>query len=135
MCLHVDAKKTEAFKQVGKRKIPLQKVLNFSLDTGLTTWIMDSPVEAGWLKAENPIDRIKIKSGRPNKTTIDGGAIHAYSSKEDLKGISNEVVKCWAYAEDFIACDSNSELTFKKIWIPIEEVERIERKHRRRNKK
>jgi hypothetical protein len=136
MCLNVDLKKTENFKQVGKRKVPLQKALIVHDDGRVTTPYQGTEIEAGWLRAPDALDRITLKNFRKLEYAgeIKGGAIHAYTAKADCSNSPYEVVKCWAYAEDFIATDGRNEMTFKKIWLPIEEIERITKKAIRRKR-
>lgn len=137
MCLEVNKNKTNKFKQVGKRKITVYKAVKEEYRTtadkykftvyddiiGLKTPFKSQKVEAGWLKAET---KAKIVLKETNQ--ISCGAIHCMlepKSNSRWRLQKYKFLKCVAYAEDFIAYGNDGDVAFKKIYIPLEEYERV----------
>lgn len=131
MCLSVNVEKTKKFSRKGKVKIKIKKQVRINDELILTPYRYTA-IEAGWLKAEFPIERVTVKNGYASASRIEGGAIHAYIGDDKLSP-AYETLDCWAYAEDYIA-SGNVDICFKKIWIPIEEIERLEKKLARRKR-
>lgn len=142
MCLLVEKDVTNKFLRnpIGPKKITMVKYLRvreltdeYGLPTGeydIVTPYLNFPVEGGWLKPRRKNSKLKEKLPR----CINGGCIHAYL--EEVK-FSKEyghryAVKCWAYKHDIIAIGKKKDVAVEKLWIPIEELDRIIKAHKRR---
>ncbi len=72
-------------------------------------------------------------------TRIHGGVIHAYLpsvSHKKRRGAGNLILlKCIAYEEDIIAFGAGEQIAVKKLWIPLEEIERATKLAKRRGYK
>lgn len=124
----VNKKKTDEVKarKDKSKKVKVQKYVSIRVSSGKIN--VKSPhqgtiIEGGWLKAayNNP-------EFRHNGTELYGGAIHAYRDKQKLS--FQYVLQCWAYLEDFIAW-GDIDIAFSKIWVPIEEVERVIKQYKK----
>jgi len=140
MCLTINETRTKRFVARDKRKIKLKKVVRCCWERnyaeGTRNLVIKTPhryitIEAGWLKANSETPQIR-KDGKNRK--ISGGAIHAYTKYSAKRTNNLFVLDCWAYAEDYIAHGKNEDVCFKKIWIPIEEYERVIRTFKKRGK-
>ena len=112
----------------GKRKITIQKRIRYDdIRGGFYPPVMKNiEIKGGWLEAESKEDFSKLAIDH----SINGGIIHCYNSKKNLKNYDtykDVVVKGFAYSEDYICHGIGQELGFCKIWIPIEEIERAKR--------
>jgi hypothetical protein len=135
MCLHVEHTKTKAFKPKKGKKIELLKQIKAALDyhpDGSATYILvtphrKTPIEAGWFKPEKGINKKEFNDS--GLSVIYGGAIHAYLPSVKCKRDKNKycyfLIKCLAYEEDVIAFGKGDEIAVEKLWIPLEEIERV----------
>lgn len=129
MCLAINTDNTNRFKNryknTPKTKIKIQKLVRIDLD-GVCSPFYNTDIEGGWLKPAKTFYDSKY---------VEGGAIHCYSIKyKALPEHNQAILNCWAYAEDFIGQNASEHMAFKKIWVPIEEIERVIKNYKRRNK-
>lgn len=139
MCLYVEQAKTNAFKPKKGKKIEVYKQIKIRevwdkvgltnsklIGYKLVTPHRQTDVEAGWFKPEKAIDKF-------TSNTVHGGAIHAYTRNlRRYNGGMKIILKCQVYEEDVIAFGRNGEIAVKRLWIPLEEIERATKLMKRR---
>lgn len=123
MCLFISKRKTSDFRyktKDGKHRIYVYKKLYY-VRKGFLSPYKRIPYHFGWNKA----DRIVIKD---NKVF---NSIHVYKknlskdTRYSLWEYDREVIlKCWAYRKDIVSV-GNTDMAFKKIFIPKKEWTRI----------
>jgi hypothetical protein len=126
MCLVVNPRKKRPTKVT-----TVYKEVYIRTDGSIITQYMGETVKPGWLKAERPLTRARLKArlkkDRTNQddcTIIEEGAIHAHSKPQYHRQYST-LLKCKAYPRDFIAHGISGDVCYRKIFIPAEEIIRV----------
>lgn len=131
MCCSIDSVKTKEVKAKKEKFINVYKFLKVYRENNkiyVKTPYHHPPilVQAGWLVSEGVLSKTRNKSS---------GVIHCYLKSQKVKEYIYKVyppkkleiqLRCKAYLSDFVGTDyEKNHAVFKKIFIPLEEYDRV----------